>query len=240
MGVVRKDLFGDGEVSYEYNPGQNVVLRVSGFKVVLWKPYTVRPYVNGKEVYVNPIIEMSTNSTVLLDINELKLIEKAIKKAAEILNREGTGLIDIKKWASNSPKENARTCELEIDPYMEIKNKVPAPPKPQKIKKGDLFRDSRNTQNMFIYLGKGEVYKSGLNGGMEHYNRHGCPLVFLRVYENDLKNIGKHGYNLRAMGVDAFQLDTYATEKKAYEIIQNYGNIQSVIFNGTIVRLRTE
>lgn len=159
MAVERQDMFGDGTVSMEYYPHKRIELRVVGFKVVVSKPYGVNYYRNEATIS-SPLIQISTNATVDLNLQDLNLLNKAILRVIEILNNENDGLVIDKNFTINNklvykndiPEEilnihnSSKSKTLKSIPYKEIQQNC-------------VYADDKG--HKWMYLGEGWLLKDG-------------------------------------------------------------------------------
>lgn len=207
MGIVpQKRLFPNENVTYEYHPGSHVKLRVSGFVISVYKPLSKRAYRNSNEYYVEPKIDISTNATVCLNIQDKILMDKAIEAAIEMLNREPDDRkIDIHNW-----KNNYETVALDKPLATPVKTKTVLP------KPNQLFETSNGAKH--IYLGYGYLFR--LDNGL--LNADCLRMGHIYLQPTDYSNI-RIAYN--ALIIDkASSLDAFISEKRAIKILKSYGN----------------
>jgi len=225
MAVVRKDMFNDGTVIMEYYPHKRIILRVAGFKVIVNKPYGTMVYGSKERTMISPSIQMSTNMTVTLSFDELKLIIKAVNKSIDILNNEKDGLIINKNftlgqeiWAKDLPKDiidiheskDAQPTNTKSIPYKDIRNNV-------------VYEDEKGRQ--WIYLGEGWLYEDGdlcnrCNGIGQPYSKY----IYLRY--DDLKGQKCQIYNrtLICERIECCMIDSYASKKRFIKEVKELGN----------------
>lgn len=204
--VQQKRLFPNEDVTYEYHPGLYIKLRVSGFVISVYKPLSRETYKGSKKYYTEPKIDISTNATVCINIQNKILIDRSIEAAIEILNREPDDRkIDIHNW-----KNNYETVALDKPLATPVKTKTILP------KPNQLFEASNGVRH--IYLGYGYLFR--LNNGL--LNADCLRMGHIYLQPTTYSNI-RIAYN--ALIIDkASSLDAFISEKRAIKILKNYGN----------------
>lgn len=215
--MIKQELFKDRSVQYTYEPGKCVTLWVSGFKIIVYKPYACKTSLKSDRVYKNPKIAMSTSMTVQLGYAEFQLINKAILEAVRILNKEGFGLINIKDW-----KDSDGTAHISENPY---KNTPVAPKRVAKTFKpvpGDIFIDTNS--NKFMCLGVGDVYERG-----SRINRVECNYIYLDMGNQDYSANKQGGLMEVVFHNDYYwRVDTFKHEKRGTELVFRAADIYPI------------
>lgn len=208
MALIKQDLFKDRTVQYTYEPGKCVTLWVAGFKVVVYKPYTCQTYYKSDQVYKEPKIALSTNTTVQLGYNEFKLIDKAILAAIQILNKEGFGLIDINNWKGSNTKVN-----MSDNPYKNMQVTKKSATKTFKPLPGDIFLD--NNSNKWLCLGCGILYEDEFS-----QNRSDCYHIYMNI-DSDYYSIQRHKGLIEIVFHNkcSHRVDAYKTEKRGIKLL---------------------
>lgn len=223
MNKVKQDLYGDGNVLYEYYEGSHIILRVCGFCIKIYKPYCCSQYGNKQDVYVKPKIEMSANTTILLNLVDILFIQQAIMDGIKILNKEGFNLIDVTDLDDNYDKiPISEVPEFDTSSLKEIKEKNKV--KLLKPKANSLFLDKN--RNMFMYLGKGKVYIENYTYEQNRTHSYEVYMTLYPSYQVRVKDdviYMKGGYE-----------DTYVKYKPAIEILKEYSsNIYKYVINNS-------
>lgn len=224
MGVIRQDMFGDGKVMMDYHPHKRIELRLCGFKISVCKPYGIE---YGFGVCDTPLIQISSNSTVNLCLMDFKLIENAIARAVDILNKENDGLVINSNFTINSKCIYSK----DIPPYVQelhadSKKKTKTKSIPYKdIENNTVYEDEKGHQ--WIYAGYGYLFETSDRPwrGNHSINRSGCYYVYIK-YDN-IKNLDIKLNNgvLRINGdLGCTTVDTYASKKRFIKKIVKLGD----------------
>lgn len=222
MAVIRQDMFGDGQVMMDYYPHKRVEIRVCDFKISVCKPFGIE---YCSHYYSSPVIQMSSNSTVSMTLNDFRLIEKSIARAVEILNGENDGII-----ITNNFEIQAHPFKEPIPEYIrELHNVSRQTTKTKSIPYKDIkpnyvYEDVKGHQ--WVYLGEGYLFEESTiyRDGISRRNRQGCYLVYLDFDRIKNYNIILENGTLEVNGeLHSLILDTYCSKKRFIKQVKKLG-----------------
>lgn len=229
--IANQDMFGDGQVVYDYIPHKQVIIRAFDFKIVVSKPYTLNVYNNKQITNTQARLDMSTNTTVHLEPNDFLIMHKAIMWAIEKLNSENDGVI-ITEFGTNYDNIN-NIPSIGLKAHAKKPDTIKGIPY-KDISSYKVYEDERG--HKWIYLGAKLLYRSN-NGKFNVINRsNGYGKVCTHIYIN-YDNLYELGYTINngiiilnttsgSFGV----IDSYASKKKLIKEITRIEADTSTIY----------
>ena len=235
MGVIRRDMFGDGLCMYDYYTHKRIELYIGGFKIVISKPYNTQVY--RDYVLSEPSIVISSNARVYTDMKELSIINTAINRAIDMLNAENDGLFIDKNFAVNTDKYVHKDA---VPDFVKDLNKKSKEGNSKYMRKADLnARTIYETEKgrKFMYLGHGDLIlvEIGPYSRKNRKNRSGCSEIYLDV---DILNMNK--WEVRGDTIVVTEasnvilvIDTQSTLKKFVKEVRKFDvDIKHVLIPG--------
>lgn len=230
----RLDVYKDGRVFCDYYPGKKAEIRAEGFKVVVYKPYTMDSVCDKDSVYIYPQITMSTNSTVSLSYDSLDILKKSVDYAINLLNLEGYNLIKVEEINKSG------LIEASKNPYL---SKIPSTR--TKTVRYDDVNDvgsiiTAKNLSKYLYLGKGSLYESyGTSNVFHNCNRSKSDYIYYKLEGNEAFDYDSKTGLLKIDGGQFcfFAMDTVVTKRTAIEVkptIDKYIRVVEVYLDGKL------
>lgn len=214
MAIQRKVLFGD--VEYEYRPDKRVDLWVAGFKIVVYKPYRA-PYCKTEtEVYVEPKIYMSTNSTIEMTLESFTNINRAVAMAIQILNKEVSNLIKPEMFNYGEEHVNINKC-----PFSPNKSRKSSDDVKHTINYGAGCIITEASGRKSLYLGRGVLYEWSGDRNTRWLTRvrDNSFEIYVDFGEvRDIYNIGTNRIKIDTKDGARCRVDNYMNKRKAISI----------------------